>query len=154
MEVGRRIGVHSIFRVLSTKYSVLTEYLQHTTSFPPRLNNSPLTPLLSMRQLGTLPNQTDAERLAAWLVTQRIDAHAEATGDEWAVWVRDEDHLPQAREALVHFQANPKDPRYRGAESEAERLRREEERERKKALGNIVEMRGRWSSGIGGAARR
>jgi GlpG protein len=107
-----------------------------------------------MRQLGTLPNQSDAERLAAWLVTQRIDAHAEAAGDAWAIWVRDEDHLTEAREALAHFQANPNDPRYHAAPGEAERIRREEERERKKALGNIVEMRGRWSSGLGGAARR
>jgi len=107
-----------------------------------------------MRQLGTLPNQSDAERLAAWLVTQRIDSHAEPSGDAWAIWVRDEDHLTEAREALAHFQANPNDPRYRTAPGEAERIRREEERERKKALGNIVEMRGRWSSGLGGAARR
>jgi rhomboid protease GlpG len=107
-----------------------------------------------MRQLGTLPNRSDAERLAAWLITQRIEAHAEQAGDAWAIWVRDEDHLPEAREALVHFQANPQDPRYRGAETQAERVRREEEQERKRAQGNIVEMRSRWGSGLGGAARR
>src|SRR4029453_168749 len=107
-----------------------------------------------MRQLGTLPTRCDAERLAAWLVTQRIEAHAEKAGDAWAIWVRDEDHLAEARQALAHFQANPQDPRYRGAESEAERVRREEEQERKRAQGNIVEMRSRWGSGLGGAARR
>ncbi|MCI0359990.1 MAG: rhomboid family intramembrane serine protease [Planctomycetaceae bacterium] len=107
-----------------------------------------------MRQLGTLPNRSDAERLAAWLVTQRIDAHAEQSGDAWAIWVRDEDHLAESREALAHFQANPQDQRYRGAETQAERVRREEEQERKRALGNVVEMRNRWGSGLGGAARR
>jgi GlpG protein len=107
-----------------------------------------------MRQLGTLTNQSDAQRLAAWLVTQRIDAHAEEDRDGWKVWVRDEDHLPEARAALDHFRAHPEDERYRGAESTAERIRREEEQLRQKARGNVVEMRGRWGSGVSGAARR
>jgi GlpG protein len=107
-----------------------------------------------MRQLGKLPTESDAHRLSAWLVTQRIDALAEPDGDGWAVWVRDEDHLAEARAAFDHFRANPEDPRYRGAESTAERLRREEERDRQKARGNIVEMRGQWGTGFRGAARR
>lgn len=107
-----------------------------------------------MRQLGTLPTESDAHRLAAWLVTQRIDAHAEQDKSGWSVWVRDEDHLPEARAALEHFRDNPQDPRYQGVESAAERLRREEERERQKARGNVVEMRGRWGTGASAAARR
>ncbi len=106
-----------------------------------------------MRQLGTLPNESDAERLAAWLITQRIDAHAEPAGDGWAIWVRDEDHLDPARAAFEHFQTHPQDERYRVARGAAERLRREEEQNRKKALGNVVEMRGRWASG-GAVPRR
>lgn len=106
-----------------------------------------------MRQLGVLPNESDAERLAAWLVTQRIAAHAESAGDGWAVWVRDEDHLAAARDAFTHFQANPQDERYRVTRGTAERLRREDEQNRKKSLGNVVEMRGRWATG-GATARR
>src|SRR5207248_3001805 len=56
-----------------------------------------------MRQAGTLTNQRDAKRFAAWLVTQRIEAHAEEQNGEWAIWVRDEDQLKQAREALAHW---------------------------------------------------
>jgi GlpG protein len=107
-----------------------------------------------MRQLGTLPSESDAQRLAAWLVTQRIDAHAEPDGDGWAIWVREEDHLQEAREALAHFQANPQDQRYRDVLGTADRIRREEERDRQKAKGNIVEMRGQWGTGFRGAARR
>jgi GlpG protein len=107
-----------------------------------------------MRQLGTLPSESDAHRLAAWLVTQRIDAHAEPDGDGWAIWVRDEDHLQEARTAFEDFRTNPQDERYRGVESTAERIRREEERDRQKARGNIVEMRGQWGTGFRGAARR
>jgi GlpG protein len=100
-----------------------------------------------MRQLGTLPSRSSAERLAAWLVTQRIDAHAEEAGEGWTIWVRDEDQMPQAREALAHFQAHPDDPRYIGAEAQ-------EDRQRKQSQENIVEMRGRWVGGFRGAARR
>ena len=49
-----------------------------------------------MRQVGSLPDQRDAERFAAYLVTQGIEAHAEQDSRDWAVWVRDEDQLDQA----------------------------------------------------------
>lgn len=104
-----------------------------------------------MRQLGTLPTESDARRLSAWLVTERIDAHAEEEGAAWAVWVRDEDHLDEARAAFAHFQANPDDPRYDGVERKAEQVLREEHEQRKKQQGNIVQMRGKWSSGPAGA---
>jgi GlpG protein len=103
-----------------------------------------------MRQLGTLSSERDARRFAAWLVAQRIEAHAEQESAGWVVWVRDEDQLPQAREALAHFREHPDDPKYQGAEKTAETLQREEETRRKHALGNVVEMRGRWGAGVPG----
>jgi GlpG protein len=110
-----------------------------------------------MRQVGTLPTEREAQRFAAWLVSQRIEAHAEQERDAWVIWVRDEDQLPQAREALAHFGKNPDDARYQGAERSAETARREEETRRRQAQGNVVEMRGRWGSaapGMPGTARR
>ena len=105
-----------------------------------------------MRQAGILKDEREARRFAAWLVTQRIEAHAESEGDAWTIWVRDEDQIRQAREALSHFQAHPQDPKYRNAERSAEQLLREEEEQRQRAKGNIVEMRGRW--GVGGTIAR
>jgi len=115
-----------------------------------------------MRQLGTFDNERDAERLAAWLVAQRIDAQAEDAGpSEWAVWVRDEDQLPKAREALEHFRANPHDARYANAERDAAELRRREEAQRRDAQKNVVQMRNRWGNpaagmgmGMGASPRR
>lgn len=104
-----------------------------------------------MRQLGTLPTETSARRLAAWLVSQRIVAHAEQEQAGWVVWVRDEDQLPQAREAFNHFRDHPDDPKYQGAEKNAEALLREDEARRRQSQGNVVEMRGRWGSGMPGA---
>jgi GlpG protein len=106
-----------------------------------------------MRQAGTIKDERDAQRFAAWLVSQRIEAHAEQEGDHWAIWVRDEDQIPKARALLAEYQANPQDPRYRDAERVAQQVMRDDVEQRKRAQGNVVEMRGRWGTG-GAIARR
>jgi GlpG protein len=97
-----------------------------------------------MRQVGSLPEQRDAERFAAYLVTQGIDAHAELDTEQWAIWVRDEDRLASAREAFSEFQLDPQHQRYRGVERDAEAIRREDLQRRSSAQRNVVEMRSRW----------
>lgn len=109
-----------------------------------------------MRQVGTLPDEREANRFAAWLVTQRIEAHAEEEGGLWAIWVRDEDQLPKAREGLAHFREHPQDAKYQNAKRTAEALVREEEARRRQGQSNVVEMRGRWGTpgAIGGGVPR
>src|SRR5438105_2554447 len=111
-----------------------------------------------MRQAGTLSNARDATRFTAWLLAQRIDAHAEEQDSVWAIWVREEDHLAQAREALAHFREHSDDPKYQGAEKTAEAVLRDEEAKRRQAQGNVVEMRKHWGSASaafgGGVPRR
>jgi hypothetical protein len=107
-----------------------------------------------MRQLGTLLDESAARRLAAYLVAQRIDAHAEHEDGVWVIWVRDEDHLPEARQALAHFRDHPHDARYQNAERSAEAVLREEEARRRQAASNLVQMRGRWGSAAGGGVAR
>jgi GlpG protein len=99
-----------------------------------------------MRQVGTLPDEREANRFASWLVTQRIDAHAEQEGESWVIWVREEDRLREAREALAHFREHPQDAKYRNAEKSAETLLREEEARRRESQKNVVQMRGRWGT--------
>ena len=105
-----------------------------------------------MRQIGSLTKQMDAERFAAYLVTQGIHAHSEADGDEWAIWVRDENQVDDARGALQDFKHNPEDTRYRDVERTAAALRREEASKREAARKHVVEMRGKW--GRSGSAKR
>ncbi|MEX0819816.1 MAG: rhomboid family intramembrane serine protease [Pirellulaceae bacterium] len=105
-----------------------------------------------MRHIGSLTKQADAERLAAFLVTEGIASHAEAEGDEWAIWVRDENRLDDAREAFRDFKHNPEHSRYRDVERVASQLRREEAAQREAARKHVVEMRGKW--GKGGTAKR
>jgi GlpG protein len=109
-----------------------------------------------MRQVGTNSKERDAQRFAAWLTTQQIEAHAEQEQDAWAIWVRDEDHLAKARAALADFQANPQDTKYQDAERSAAAVVKTEETRRRQAQKNVVEMRGRWggASPVGGGVSR
>src|SRR4029079_11135822 len=109
-----------------------------------------------MRQVGTLASEPEAHRFAAWLVSQRIEAHAEQETAGWGVGVRDEDQLPTAREALAHFREHPSDSKYQAAQRTAESVQREEEARRRQAQSNVVELRGSWGAAVGmsGVRRR
>jgi GlpG protein len=80
-----------------------------------------------MRQLTTLPNADDAQRLADYLLTLKIETRVDQEPEGWAVWVCDEDRLPQARQELEAFTQNPRDGRYTTAVRAAQTLRREED---------------------------
>ena len=60
-----------------------------------------------MRQIGSLPQERDAQRFAAYLVTLGIDSHAEQDSDEWAIWVRDENRIDEAREEFESISRRP-----------------------------------------------
>jgi len=101
-----------------------------------------------MRQVGSLSKEADARRLTAYLVTKGITAHAEADSGGFAIWVRDENQIDKAREEFEEFRRAPDDRRYAGAEREADAIQREAIRKRELARKNIIEMRGKWSSGL------
>lgn len=100
-----------------------------------------------MRQVGTLENESDAHRFAAYLVTQGVIAHSEHEPEGWVVWVRDENQLNDARQALEHFRVAPDDPRYVDVKRTAESILREKQKRREQMGKNVVEMRGRWGRG-------
>lgn len=107
-----------------------------------------------MRHIGTLANSTDAQRFAAYLITQDIPAQVEQEGSEWILWIRNEDQVEAAKEALAHFRTNPQDARYSGVESKALQIARAEREKAAKAKKNVVEMRGQWRTGSGSAFKR
>lgn len=104
-----------------------------------------------MRQVGNLPTEREARQFAAWLITRKMPAQVEQENDGWIIWIRDEDHLTQAREALDRFRQNPNDSQYLDAERAAQTLARDEEEKRRQAQRNVVEMRGRWGTGTPGS---
>ncbi len=97
-----------------------------------------------MRQIGSLAKERDAERFSAYLVTQGIATHVEQDAQDWAIWVRDENNVEQARSLLDEFRVDPHDRRYQGAEREAEQIRRATVQQRLAAQKNLIPMRGRW----------
>ena len=71
--------------------------------------------------------------------------HAENEPDGWAIWVRDENHLDQAKEELGRFAEDPADARYDGADAAAHTIRQQELQKREAARKSVVAMRGRWN---------
>jgi GlpG protein len=82
-----------------------------------------------MRQLATLPDAQTARTFADYLLTLQIHSKLEQEPDGWAIWVRDEDHLPRARQELEEFNRNPSDPRYSAAPRIAGDLRQRQQQE-------------------------
>ncbi len=106
-----------------------------------------------MRQIGTLPDPAQARLFANYLLSQGIATKLDESSAGVAIWIRDEDHLPQAREQLATFQANPQDAQYRAGAQQAEVLRRELAARETQYRRNTIDMRSRWGA-VGGAATR
>lgn len=99
-----------------------------------------------MRQAGTISNQNDATRLSDYLVAQGIQNKVEPSGEQWAIWIRDEGQIERSREELARFQAEPNDARYKEAASAAKQVRREAEKKQKQAQRNFHDVRDIWAN--------
>ena len=91
-----------------------------------------------MRLLGSLPSESDAYSLTAYLLTQSIECHVEADGkDSFDVWVKDEDGFEKAKDEIAAFRADPKADKYRKAVAEAKKIQEETAAKRKQYQKNI-----------------
>ena len=75
-----------------------------------------------MRQIGTLPRTADPKVLVDYLLSQGVTSRAVESGDGWAIWVHNEDHVPAARESFAAYEQDTDDPRF----ADASRAAREE----------------------------
>jgi GlpG protein len=98
-----------------------------------------------MRQIGTLPTETQARKFTDYILTQAIRAKVEADGDAWAVWVFDEDRIPKAKAELESFRENPDAGKYAQAQSAAEALREREIKQHREAKKKIVRASDTWN---------
>jgi len=105
-----------------------------------------------MREIGTVSNARDGERLRDYLLTLGIRSRVDPQPDKAAVWVYDEDQRDRARGELERFLANPTDPRYEQAAIAARELERQAQIDEKRYRKNVIDVRSRWDAG--GAARR
>ncbi len=97
-----------------------------------------------MRRLGTLPDRSSAELLHDHLYTLGIGTKLDRDGAEWALWVQDEDQVPQAKAELAQFRENPADPRYAGVNQAAEALRNQRVNEALAAREKQINLTQRW----------
>ena len=86
-----------------------------------------------MRRIGTLTDDSLAERFVDYLVTLSIDAFSDPGDSGCDVWIRDEVNVDRAREALARFQEAPDAAEFDVGEK-ASRLRKERVAERTKKL--------------------
>ena len=102
-----------------------------------------------MRQLTSLTNNEHARRLTAYLFTQGIDAQLEQDGDQWLIWVREEDSLEPAREIYQQFLIEPNHERYQGAVQTATTMQLEEAKrqQQEQSQRQHIEMRDQWRQG-------
>ena len=76
-----------------------------------------------MRRIGSLANESLAQRFCDYLVTLSIDAAADHDSDQsdapWNIWIREEKDVDQAREEFARFTESPEDGRYQVQEDVA-----------------------------------
>lgn len=98
-----------------------------------------------MRQIGSLENQSDADRFGAFLLTLGVKNTVDEGPDgSWSVWVEDDDHLDRGRAELNAFRASPADPRYDAAVGRAEQVRKAEAKAEQRRREKFVDVRTRW----------
>lgn len=99
-----------------------------------------------MRYLAPITGRNEAESFVAYMVTKSISVQIEGTSENpevWDVWVRDEDHMQQAREELNRFLENPHAPQYQAAVGEAQRIIKEKQQAARTAAQNIRKVQHR-----------
>ena len=76
-----------------------------------------------MRQIGNLPDEKQARLFSDHLVANRIGNEVEQDGGDWAIWIKDEEQVEDAKTQLERFRANPAAPEFRSARSSANEMR-------------------------------
>jgi GlpG protein len=80
-----------------------------------------------MRHIGSVPNEAQARQLGDFLHSRGIRNELEAERDNtWSVWIRDEDHVPEAQAILARFKADPNGTEFQNAAEAAAKARRAE----------------------------
>lgn len=97
-----------------------------------------------MRQIGSLENEQLANQFTDFLLTQEISAQTEQDGDNWAIWIRNENDVQPARDELSAFRANPSDSRFLEISEEARHARQRQQQKQKVEAKAAIELQGRW----------
>lgn len=89
-----------------------------------------------MRKIGELTERAEAVRFCDYLLTIDISAMAETSHSDpqaWAIWIRDEDRLDEARTQFAAFREQPGDAKY-NVQKQADEIRKQQEAKNKDRL--------------------
>jgi GlpG protein len=95
-----------------------------------------------MRRIGFIEGSSDAGRFCDYLISQQIHAVAEPEGADsqrFAIWVKEEQRLEEAGQALQLYLADPADGRF-AASKQAAAVRAQEEADRRRRLKNVKKL--------------
>ena len=98
-----------------------------------------------MRKIGTLPSEQQAKLFEDFLLTEEIGANIDTSGDEWNIWILDEDQVEQAKQELAAFTKNPGAEKYQAATRQAEAIRDEKIAQARAAVKRQVKVRDTWN---------
>lgn len=98
-----------------------------------------------MRQIGSLDSEKLATRLVDYLKTVDISAQSDNDEGRFVIWVKDENHLATAREALSELKADPDATKFIEAKAKANEIRSIEISKRIKAKKNVRPVQTSWS---------
>lgn len=94
-----------------------------------------------MRLIGHLPNETSAATFSDFLVVEGITNMVEAEKDGWGIWIHSEDQLEKARELLLRYLGNPKDPKFENKSRQARELKQREHSEEETAAKRVYDRK-------------
>src|SRR3954466_15875918 len=86
-----------------------------------------------MRIIGHLPSETSAATFSDFLCVEGITNLVENEKDGWAIWIHSEDQLERARELLLSYLGNPKDPKYQKTSREMTQMKERAQQDEKAA---------------------
>jgi GlpG protein len=99
-----------------------------------------------MRQIGTIADKDQVDRLADYLLTLNITTRVDPSSKGgYVVWARREEQVDRAKDELARFLEAPDDPKYQGASQTARDLRKKADRLERQHAKNTVDLRGRWA---------
>ena len=96
-----------------------------------------------MLRIGKLDNEAHANRIADYLYLRGIENDIDKGSDgQWALWIVDENQIPEAREILERFQNDPDQADFRDLASQADKKRSDELAEDEAAIHAHAERSG------------
>ena len=97
-----------------------------------------------MRYLGNVETEQAAARFQNYMITRDVQISFDEEDGSWALWVRDEDQLDEAKTEYQTYQGDPDNVKYLAAAKVGERIRAQELRKQLDLARKNITMRKRW----------